>query len=213
VAAVALLLLAFVQAQGAQADPLPAGTGFRPRTVEAVQRKLVQLGFLERKSVDGIFGDQSRGAVIAFQKWEGLVRDGVPGPVTQKALARAERPKPLTRGRGARVEILLDRQLVLLVRRGRVVRVAHASTGKEGFVTPPGRYDVVRKRRRSFSIPYKVWLPYASYFVGGIAIHQSRSVPVWPASHGCVRVTRYDAKWLYRRTPLGTPVRVLARSV
>jgi lipoprotein-anchoring transpeptidase ErfK/SrfK len=151
--------------------------------------------------------------VIAFQKWEGLVRDGVPGPVTQKALARAERPKPLTRGRGARVEILLDRQLVLLVRRGRVVRVAHASTGKEGFVTPPGRYDVVRKRRRSFSIPYKVWLPYASYFVGGIAIHQSRSVPVWPASHGCVRVTRYDAKWLYRRTPLGTPVRVLARSV
>jgi hypothetical protein len=213
VAAVALLTLAFVPAQAARADPLPEGAGFRPRTLEAVQRKLVRLGFLDRKGVDGIFGDQSRGAVIAFQKWEGLARDGIPGPITQKALARAERPQPLTRGRGARLEILLDRQLVLLVRRGRVARVAHASTGKEGFATPAGRYDVVRKRRRSFSIPYEVWLPYASYFVGGIAIHQSRSVPVWPASHGCVRVTPYDAKWLYRRTPVGTPVRVLARSV
>ena len=150
--------------------------------------------------------------MIAFQKWEGLVRDGIPGPVTQKALAAAKRPTPLTRGRGTRVEILLDRQLLLLVRRGRVSRVVHASTGKPGFVTPAGRYAIQRKSRRAFSIPYKVWLPYASYFVRGIAIHQAKSVPVWAASHGCVRVTRYDAKWLFRRTPVGTRVRVLADS-
>jgi len=210
-AAVALATLALVLPPSATADPLP-GVSLRPRTVDAVQRKLAELGFLPRSGVDGIFGAQSRGAVIAFQKWEGLVRDGIPGPVTQRALAAAKRPTPRTRGRRTRVEILLDRQVVLLVRRRRVARVMHASTGKRGFATPTGQYAVFRKRRRAFSIPYEVRLPYASYFVRGIAIHQARSVPVRPASHGCVRVTRYDAKWLYRRTPVGTPVRVLADS-
>lgn len=213
-AAVALAALALVLPTPAAADPLPAGSGatVRPRTVEAVQRKLAELGFLARSGVDGLFGAQSRGAVIAFQKWEGLVRDGIPGPVTQRALADAKRPTPLTTRRGTRIEILLDRQVLLFIRRGQVERVAHVSTGRARFATPPGRYEIFRKRRRARSIPYDVWLPYASYFVGGIAVHESQSVPVEPVSHGCVRATRYDARWLYRRTPIGTPVRVLARS-
>ena len=68
-------------------------------------------------------------------------------------------------------------------------------------------------------MPYKVWLPWASYFVGGVAFHESPDVPTQPASHGCVRVPPYDAKWLYDHAPIGTagdrarelPVRV-ARS-
>jgi hypothetical protein len=48
--------------------------------------------------------------------------------------------------------------------------------------------------------------------VRGIAFHQSRDVPVRPASHGCVRVTVHDARWLYRLTPVGTKVRVIQRS-
>jgi peptidoglycan hydrolase-like protein with peptidoglycan-binding domain len=211
-AVVALATLALVLAPSAAADPLPAGVSVRPRTVEEVQQKLAELGYLSKSGVDGIFGGQSQAAVIAFQKWEGLVRDGIPGPVTQRALTDARRPTPLTRARGARVEILLDRQVLLFVRRGRVARVAHVSTGRPRFATPSGRYQVFRKKRRGVSIPYEVRLPYASYFVGGIAVHQARSVPVWPASHGCVRATRYDAKWLYRRMPVGTPVRVLAHS-
>jgi lipoprotein-anchoring transpeptidase ErfK/SrfK len=212
--AVALAVLALVLPTPAAADPLPADSGVtaRPRTVEAVQRRLAELGFLARSGVDGVFGAQSRGAVIAFQKWEGLVRDGIPGPVTQRALARAKRPEPLTRRRGTRIEILLDRQVLLFIRRGRVQRVAHVSTGRAGFATPSGRYEIFRKRRHARSIPYHVWLPYASYFVGGIAIHEAQNVPVEPASHGCVRATRYDARWLYRRSPIGTPVRVLRRS-
>lgn len=211
-AAVALAALALLLPAPAAADPLPDGVAVRPKTVEAVQKRLAELGYLRRSGVDGIWGPESRGATIAFQKWEGLVRDGIPGPITQKALAEAKRPSPLTRGGGARVEIALDRQVLLLVRRGRVARAVHVSTGKPGFATPSGDYAVFRQRRRSFSIPYQVWLPYASYFFRGIAVHQSRSVPVRPASHGCVRATRYDAKWLFRRMPVGTPVRVLARS-
>jgi lipoprotein-anchoring transpeptidase ErfK/SrfK len=210
---VALTAFALLVPASAYADPLASG-GVTPRslTLEAVQRKLVALGYLPRGSVDGVFGPRSRAAVIAFQKWEGLDRDGIPGPITQTALASARRPAPVTRGGGTRIEILLDRQVLLLVRNGNVLRTMHVSTGKRGFATPTGKYSILRKRRRSWSIPYEVWLPWASYFVRGIAIHQSRVVPVRRASHGCVRVTRFDARWLYLRTPIGTPVRVLNRS-
>lgn len=185
----------------------------RTLTVWALQRKLAFLGYLPLSAVDGSFGDQTRTAVIAFQKWEDLARDGIPGPLTAAALAKARRPTPRTEGPGTRVEVLLDRQLALVIRRGRVVRTIHVSTGAANYETPPGRYAVFRKRRRSWSVPYRVWLPWASYFVRGIAFHQARNVPVTPASHGCVRVTRHDARWLYRMTPVGTKVRVLTRSL
>jgi len=198
--------------------PRPSAAVVLPRiagsmTVLQLQRRLVKLGYLPQAAATDHFDQRTLSAVIAFQKWEGLVRDGVPGPVTQAALLVAKRPKPRTTGPGTRVEILLDRQVALVIRRGRVLRTIHVSTGKRGYVTPPGRYEVFRKRRRSWSVPYHVWMPWASYFVRGIAFHQARSVPVVPASHGCVRVTAADARWLYGLTPVGTKVRVIQRSL
>ena len=198
--------------------PRPSAAPTLPRiagsmTVLQLQRRLVKLGYLPQAAATDHFDQRTLSAVIAFQKWEGLVRDGVPGPATQAALLVAKRPKPRTKGPGTRVEILLDRQVALVIRRGRVLRTIHVSTGKQGYVTPPGRYEVFRKSRRSWSVPYRVWMPWASYFVRGIALHQARSVPVVAASHGCVRVTAADARWLYGLTPVGTKVRVIQHSL
>ncbi len=181
-------------------------------TVLQLQRRLVKLGYLPQGAATDHFDQRTLAAVIAFQKWRGLVRDGIPGPVTQAALLTARRPTPRTTGPGTRVELLLDRQVALVIRRGRVLRTIHVSTGKRGYATPSGRYAVFRKSRRSWSVPYRVWMPWASYFVRGVAFHQAQSVPVTPASHGCVRVTAADARWLYAMTPIGTKVRVIARS-
>jgi hypothetical protein len=187
-----------------KADPTAA--------TRALQLRLAGLGYLPRAGVDGQAGPQTRFAVMAFQKWERLARDGDAGPATRAALARAKRPTPRTSGSGRRVEVLLDRQLALYVEKGRVVRTLHVATGARGFETPTGRYKVFRKEQNSWSVPYKVWLPWASYFVGGVAFHESPDVPAAPASHGCVRVPRYDARWLYDRLPNGTPVIVLGSS-
>jgi len=195
----------------------PAAARSLPRlrgsmTVLQVQRRLIGLGYMPPGTATDRFDQRTLSAVIAFQKWEGLVRDGIPGPVTQAELRTAKRPTPRTAGPGTRVEILLDRQVVLVIRAGRVLRTVHVSTGKRGFATPAGRYRVTRKSRRSWSVPYRVWMPWATYFVRGIAFHQSPNVPVRPVSHGCVRVTAADARWLYALTPVGTQVRVIARS-
>jgi lipoprotein-anchoring transpeptidase ErfK/SrfK len=53
-------------------------------------------------------------------------------------------------------------------------------------------------------------MPWASYFVGGIAFHEYPSVPSYPASHGCVRVNAYDAPRLYEFATSGTQVSVLS---
>ena len=66
--------------------------------VRALQDRLADLGFLPRSGVDGQAGEQTRFAVMAFQKWARLDRDGIAGPRTRAALEKAKRPTPRTHG-------------------------------------------------------------------------------------------------------------------
>ena len=178
-----------------------------------LQQRLADLGYLPANRVDGRPGPETTFAVIAFQKWAGLPRDGVVGPTTTGALARAERPLPITPGTGKRIEVLLDRQLALLIEGNRVLLTVAVSTGKGSNATPPGSFRIFRKEIKSWSYPFQVWLPWASYFVGGIAFHEYPDVPTQAASHGCVRVPRYDSQLLYRFGALRTPVKVITKSI
>jgi lipoprotein-anchoring transpeptidase ErfK/SrfK len=47
-----------------------------------------------------------------------------------------------------------------------------------------------------------------SYIMPHIAIHGSKSVPSYPASHGCVRTPVWLTDDLYRELPMGFPVDV-----
>jgi peptidoglycan hydrolase-like protein with peptidoglycan-binding domain len=192
--------------------PAPEKQGVPTEATRSLQQALADRGFLTAADVDGRAGPRTTSAVVAFQKWAGLARDGQAGPATRAALGASSRPVPIGTGTGRRVEVLLDRQLALVIDGSRVTRVVDVSTGKPGFETPTGSFRVTRKEQRSWSVPYKVWLPWASYFVGGVAFHEYPDVPPSAASHGCVRVPRWDAQWLYQQTPIGTAVTVLARS-
>ena len=55
--------------------------GSRGTEVRQIQTKLRQLGFY-KGSVDGIYGKNTRNAVIAFQKSCGITADGIAGPKT-----------------------------------------------------------------------------------------------------------------------------------
>ena len=182
-------------------------------TTRKLQQRLADLGYLPANRIDGRPGPETNFAVIAFQKWAGLPRDGVVGLATTKALATAERPLPITPGTGKRIEVLLDRQLALLVEGNRVLLTVGVSTGKGSNATPPGSFRIFRKEIKSWSYPFQVWLPWASYFVGGIAFHEYPDVPTQAASHGCVRVPRYDAQLLYNFGSLRTPVKVITKSI
>jgi lipoprotein-anchoring transpeptidase ErfK/SrfK len=110
------------------------------------------------------------------------------------------------------------------------------STGKPGFSTPPGRYQVLskspdhvstifgdyvddygnvvrsnidaRKDRRPPGTHFDgAQMPYAMFFRGGYAMHQGY-VPPFAASHGCIRLPRGMARPFFENAPVGTPVTV-----
>ena len=180
--------------------------------VKAVQQRLGELGFFGDKA-DGRLGPVTRNGILAFQKWERLQRTGSLDARTETRLVTAARPVPVTRGpSGKRAEILLDRQVALLIEDGRVLRTIAVSTGKPSTPTPPGSYRVYAKIRRWWSTPFREWLPYALPFVGGIAFHEFLDVPAYPASHGCVRQAVAVARWTYDFADVGMPVKVIAKS-
>jgi hypothetical protein len=177
-------------------------------TLRETQQLLADLGFMAQSGVTGRPGDETSVAVLAFEKWTGMPRDGVLDADVQKGIERATRPEPVRHEPGKRVELLLDRQVALAIVDDRVVRVFHVSSGAGGR-TPVGSFRVYRKERMSWSVPFSVWMPWASYFTGGIAFHEYGYVPAYAASHGCVRMMARDAPLMYAFARSGTPVDVI----
>ena len=180
--------------------------------VKTLQSRLIELGYLLPGDDDGRFGPATQEAILAFQKWERLARTSLLDAATKARLATATRPSPVTRGgSGKRAEILLDRQVALLIDDNGVVRTIAVSTGKPSTPTPPGDYRVYAKIPRWWSTPFREWLPWALPFVGGIAFHEFQDVPTFPASHGCVRQSASVARWTFDFATVGMPVKVIGR--
>jgi len=165
--------------------------GLRGPAVRALQTALARLTYLPTSAVDGDFGMRTWHAVVAFQGWEGLTRDGIAGPKTQAALAHAKAPTPWSTATG--IEVHIPQQVLLLVADGRVQRAIHVSTGMPGWPTPVGHFTIISRETDAWSYPFQEWMPYAQFFSPGYAIHELADVPDYPASHGCVRVPAEEA--------------------
>jgi lipoprotein-anchoring transpeptidase ErfK/SrfK len=193
--------------------PTTGPTGPVSQATLELQQQLAALGYLDQSGVDGLDGPATQTGVIAFQKWQRLPRTGVADARTLAALANAQRPTPITKGTaGRRLEVLVDRQVMLAIEDNQVVRTIAVSTGKPSTPTILGTFSIYAKIPKWWSVPFRDWLLLALPFSGGFAVHQYPSVPTVPASHGCVRVTQYDEPWVYDFVSVGTPVRVIASS-
>ncbi len=174
--------------------------------VRAMQEDLARLTYLAPRFVNGSFDAATWQAVVGFQGYSRLERTGVATALTVASLMRAERPQARHVDGAAHIEVDLDRQVMMLVHgSGVVTRLIHISSGITGN-TPAGSFTVTRKERMSWSKPFKAWLPYASYFFEGFAMHEYPDVPEYAASHGCVRVPAGDAAAVYAFTEMGMPV-------
>jgi hypothetical protein len=165
-------------------------------TVLGVQSRLGQLGYW-CGTPDGHYGGLTTSAVTALQKASGLTRDGLCGPATTRALDAGTRPAASTHS-GHVIEIHRDTQVLLVVDSGRVGTILATCTGSEVPYQSEGRTWSARTTPGSYHVYYRKegWdhgplgdLYRPMFFNGGIAVHGSRSVPPYPASHGCCRLT------------------------
>ncbi len=175
--------------------------GSRGPAVRFLERRLGRLHYLLANR-NASFGADTRDAVFAFQKLQGLARTGAVGPATWNALARARTPRA-SRG-GTHIEVHKRRQVLFEVHGGRVKHVVNTSTGLTGN-TPVGRWRIYRKDAGTNSLG----MLDALYFIGGYAIHGYHSVPPYQASHGCARIPLWAAHGVYSRWSIGDTVYVL----
>lgn len=155
--------------------------------------------------VDGVFDKRTYQAVLAFQKWEGLARDGVVGVKAWSRILGAGRPSPSRSGSGTWLEVNKARQVLLYVQDGVVLWTLPVSTGNPnvGIVTPSRTFTIYAKSPRWDGPRYK-----PLYLRGILAIHGYPSVPPWPASHGCIRVPLWDMDEFFPLISVGTRVHV-----
>lgn len=191
--------------------------GMSGAAVKAAQKRLHQLGYWVG-SADGRYGSLTTQAVLAVQKSHRMKRTGVLDAATRKAITVGLRPKARTRT-GSAIEVDLKRQIVIIVSQGRTRWVLNTSTGsgkvyyqagrRQVAVTPRGTYRIVRQiDGRRVSALGELWRP--KYFHGGYALHGSPSIPAYPASHGCIRLSNSAMNWLWSsgNAPIGRTVRI-----
>lgn len=183
----------------------PAGAATRPSLrrgstgshVVALQNRLNQLAYWCGRA-DGSFGHLTQQAVWALQKVGHVSRDGVVGPVTWGLLDRGVRSNPRTTS-GTVIECDLAENTLMLVLNGRLRYTLNTSSGNNEryysrgqwrtAYTPKGQFAVYSRYTSGWqSGPLgSMWRP--AYFKSGWAIHGSTSIPAYPASHGCLRVS------------------------
>jgi len=192
----------------------PVGRGSSGNAVKVLQSRLLQVGFW-LDAVDGHYGTATSQAVMAFQKYWNLPnKNGRVDDTTAKIL-NTVKSKPKAKATvGDMFEVNKALQVGFVVRKGKAVWTLNVSTGSGhpytavshkdlktklagDAQTPDGLFRVNRQR------PVGWWegelgrLYRPKYFNGGIAVHGSNSIPNYPASHGCVRVSTVAMDWIW----------------
>jgi len=134
------------------------------------------------------------------------------------------------------IEISLGDQRAYFFKGGKLVGVSAISSGKKGFDTPVGAFQVIQKDKNHESNLYGEYvaedgevvkrnvdvtkdpappgatfmgakMPFFMRFHEGAGMHAGH-LPGGRASHGCVRMPRLMAEHFFKNAELGTPVKV-----
>ena len=201
-----LCLLLFFSMSNALAqvkNPTPqTSASLSPEDLATARELLSSLGYwlnFEASAYDASI----RHALIAFQKVEGRKVTGKLTPDELNALRTAKKPTPMEAG-DPHIEVDLQRQVLFIIdNSGMISLILPISSGsgklytQDGAthraVTPLGRFKVERKisgwRKSPLGLLY-----FPNYFHRGFAIHGNPAVPIFPASHGCVRIPMFASK-------------------
>ena len=141
--------------------------------------------------------------MIAYRKVRGLPRVAFADRrVLRGLLAGRGRFRLRFPGHGHHVEADVSRQVLVLARGGHVDRVYPMSSGAPATPTILGSFRFYSK---TLGVNAKGMVD-SNYFHGGYAVHGYASVPVFNASHGCLRVPIPDAAAIYNWVRIGDVV-------
>jgi peptidoglycan hydrolase-like protein with peptidoglycan-binding domain len=180
-----------------------ARPGARGPVVRLLQAQLAGLGYVI--GTPGLYDARTARAVLAFRKVTGMRRTEIASSDVFARLARGGgRFRVRFPSHGKHVEADLSRQVIALIRGSKVERIYPVSSGKPSTPTIKGHFKVYRKSPGTNAKGMYM----SSYFIRGYAIHGYPSVPVFPASHGCLRVANAEAVSIFNWLSFGDIVDV-----
>jgi hypothetical protein len=170
-----------------------ARPGARAPVVRLLQAQLARRGYVVGRA--GLYDARTARAVLAFRKVTGMPRTTIASADVFRRLARGGgRFRVRFPSHGKHVEADLSRQVIAMIRDGRVERIYPMSSGSPATPTIRGTFRVYLKAPGTNAKGMYM----SSYFIRGYAIHGYPSVPVFPASHGCLRVPMSEAVSIFR---------------
>jgi peptidoglycan hydrolase-like protein with peptidoglycan-binding domain len=175
--------------------------GSRSPAVKLLQSLLAGLHYAVPHS--GVYDAGTQRAVLAWRKVVGASRNEIANSRVFNGLLKG-------RGRfhvrhpldGRHVEARLGKQVLALVNGANVVDIYHISSGKPSTPTVRGEFHVYLKTPGTNA----EGMVDSNYFIRGYAIHGYYDVPVFAASHGCLRVPIPDARRIYDWLSIGDVV-------
>jgi peptidoglycan hydrolase-like protein with peptidoglycan-binding domain len=192
----------------------PLSEGSSGAGVTSVQRRLAALKY-DPGTIDGHFGADTEDAIWAFQA---INRIPVTGVIDARTLRALVHPRTYAsndpRQDSTRIEVNQALEVLVFYQHDKISLISHVSTGGGYWyncgggsqcqaITPNGNYRTI------VFMPGWVTVPLGAmynpvFFIGTVyAIHGDTYVPVFPDSHGCVRVPMFIAQFFH--TLVATP--------
>ena len=217
------LLLDDFYADSFPAIPADMNSGATGRDVVRLQRRLTTLEYYT-SALDGQYGAGTSEAVSDFQKRNGLAQTGIADHATLAALFD-ENAKKALKPYVLKVSTADQRVYAYAPDANgeytELVRTMKCSTGRNSAPPPTGTFQdsTGPGARWHYFTKFSCWAQYAFYIQGDIMFHSvlynSKEGRVTQssvnhlgskASHGCVRLSVEDAKWIWTNCPAKTKV-------
>jgi lipoprotein-anchoring transpeptidase ErfK/SrfK len=193
--------------------------------VRRVQRRLISLKYTDH-AADGIYDAKTAATLTLFQQASDFDATGEADRATQQALFSADAVASDLPLYEYLLKIDTEKQTVTAFawEDGEYTKVARkmvCSTGLDDTPTPAGTYKATGPVARWCYFPsYGCWAQYAFRIQGGVLFHsvlyqQAKESTLikgsvkklgHKSSHGCVRLSVQDAKWIFDHCTAGTTV-------
>jgi hypothetical protein len=175
--------------------------GDRNQAVRAFHKLLRKRGYHAPSGKK--FSSATGRAVLAFRKVNGMARNMNATPQIFAKLASGKGGFKLKYpGAGKHVEVDISRQVMVLAAKGKPQHTFHVSTGAPGTPSDRGHFRFYRKDPGFNSLG----MYYSVYYNRGEATHGYKSVPNYPASHGCIRNPIPNSVFIYNWIDLGDDI-------
>lgn len=149
------------------------------------------------------FGGKTARGVLAYRKVNDMSRSMRAGAgIVEKVFSGRGGYKVRHPGAGDHLEAPLSKQVLVFAKGDKPYAIYPISSGTSATPTVTGHYEFIRTEPGYNNLG----MYYSWYFYRGYAVHGYKSVPDYPASHGCLRTFIADQPEVFERIFYGQDI-------